>query len=215
MLRSLPVTGDVDNPVSTPQHRIADVEPFLRDALRESWQLLKRDPTLFVVGGAIVSVLSAASLGVLLGPMAVGFIQTVHRRMHGQSARVRDVLDGMTSLVTSVVACCVIGIASLIGFALAVIPGLLVLAATCFVFHEVCYRRGTAVDAIKGSFAILKAHLLHVLLLLVAIGFLNAVTYVSWFALLVTIPFSLVLLTVAYEKLSGQTTGSQIVAVPA
>src|SRR5690349_15041211 len=105
------------------------------DALRESWSLFKREPTLLIVAALLAA----------------------HRRLHGQSARIRDGVDGRASAVSALVAWLLIGVAAALGFALAVIPGLLLIAATCFAFHEIGYRKHTAIEAIKGSFALFKA----------------------------------------------------------
>jgi uncharacterized membrane protein len=191
-----------------------EVEPFLQAVLRDSWQAFKRDPVLFIGASWLAALLTVVSLGLLLGPLTVGFIQLVHRRLHGQSARIGDLFEGMSAFVSSVLASVVIGLGIALGLCLAVIPGLFVGVATCFAFHELSYRKSTAIDAIKGSFVIFKTHLLHVLLLLVAIATLNALGHLTVLGVLVTVPFSLVLTTVAYEKLTGQTTGSQIVAMP-
>jgi uncharacterized membrane protein len=194
---------------------VGEVEPFLRDVASETWHAFKRNPVIFVGGSWLAALVSCASIGLLSGPMMVGFILVVHRTLHGQSTRVRDVFEGLQTgaLVGSVLAALMIAIASVLGFLLFVIPGLFVTAATCFVFHELAYRKLTAVEAIKASFGILKARLLHVLLLLAGIAALNALGHVAVLGILLTVPFSVVCLTVAYEKLSGQTTGSQLATV--
>lgn len=211
-----PNAGD-SSPDSAAGHLVGDVEPFLRDVVSETWHAFKRNPVIFVGGSWLATLVSVASLGLLMGPMTVGFISVVQRTLHGQSARVRDVFEGLHSgaLVSSIFATIMIGLASVLGCLLFVIPGLFVLAATCFTFHELAYRKLTAVDAIKASFAILKARLLHVLLLLAGVAALNAVGHLAVIGILVTVPFSVVCLTVAYEKLSGQTTGSRLAPVTA
>jgi uncharacterized membrane protein len=206
-----PNAGDSsDN--SSAGNLVGEVEPFLRDVASQTWHAFKRDPVIFIGGSWLAALVSCASLGLLLGPMTVGFISVVQRTLHGQSARVRDVFEGLHggALVSSVLAALMIVIASVLGLLLLVIPGLFVGAATCFAFHELAYRKLTAVDAIKASFGILKARLLHVLLLLAGIAALNAVGHVAVLGILLTVPFSMVSLTIAYEKLSGQTTGSQL-----
>jgi uncharacterized membrane protein len=207
------VTPNTDD--SAPSHLVGEVEPFLRDVASETWHAFKRNPVIFIGGSWLAALVSCASLGLLLGPMAVGFISVVRRTLHGQSARVRDVFDGLHNgaLVSSALAAVMIAVATVLGCLLFVIPGLFVGAATCFAFHELAYRNQTAVDAIKASFAILKARLLHVLLLLAGITALNALGHVAALGILLTVPFSMVCLTIAYEKLTGQTTGSQLAPV--
>jgi len=219
MLTCLGVTTDTGDSRddSTAGNLVGEVEPFLRDVASETWQAFKRNPVIFIGGSWLAALVSCASLGLLLGPMTVGFISMVRRTLHGQSARVRDVFEGLHSsaLVSSVLAAVMIAIASVLGLLLFVIPGLFVSAATCFAFHELAYRKLTAVDAIKASFGILKTRLLHVLLLLAGLAALNALGHVAVLGILLTVPLSVVALTIAYEKLSGQTRGSQLATVTA
>lgn len=206
------MTDDIPR-VAVPQPPVSDVEPFLLDVFNRSWSLFKREPTLLIVGGAVATLVAALSLTLLAGPLVIGFCTVVHRLLHGQSARIRDVFEFGPRAVGAVVAWLLVAVSAAIGLALALIPGLLVLVVCCFTWHEIGYRGLTAIEAIKGSFAICKAYLLHVLLLLVGLGVLNAVGCISLFASLISVPFSLVLLTVAYETLSGQTRGEQIALV--
>jgi uncharacterized membrane protein len=182
-----------------------EVERFLQDAFSESWRAFKADAALYVLGCLLAMLVSAVSLTILLGPMTVGFIKLVQRRRRGEQAHARDVLDGLSTLGAPVRAWLLVVLAMALGGVLLVLPGLLVMVVTCFAFHELAYRQRYAVDAIRESCKLVIGNFLHVLLLLIAIGLLNAVSHIVPIAPLLTAPFSAVLVTVAYEKLSGQT----------
>ena len=190
-----------------------EVEVFVLRSVRESWETIKSDPVLFIVGSVLVAVVSVVSLGVLAGPMFVGFIQLVQRRRRGQAAKIGDVREGLSLFASSFVAFLVIAVATCIGMLLLVIPGLMVLIATCFAFHEIAYRKLHAADALRASFHIAKRNLLHVLIVLVGVAALNALAEIVPFALLLTVPFGAVWMTVAYEILTGQAPEGSALAV--
>jgi uncharacterized membrane protein len=210
----MPASSAVDVPVSS-RGTVADVEPFLQEVARQSWVAFKRDPVLYIVGSCAAGLLSLLSFGILLGPMTTGFIRIVHRGLHGQSARIGDLMEGLRAplLVSSLFASVLIAIGTALGLLLFMLPGVFVAVATSFAFHELSYRRVTAIEAIKGSFALLRDHLLHVLLLLIAVAIINVIGQLAILGSLIAVPFSVVAMTVAYEKLSGQTTGSQITTI--
>jgi hypothetical protein len=189
------------------------VESFVQQSAREAWQTFKSDPLLYIAGTLVVAAVSILSIGVLAGPLTVGFIDVVRRRRRGESARIADVFGGLSQFASSLLAFVVVLIASAIGFALLVIPGLIVMIASCFAFHEIAYRKAHAVDALRASYFIARRNLLHVLVVLVAVAALNALGGAVWFGTLLSAPFALVWMTVAYELLTGSTPEASALAV--
>jgi uncharacterized membrane protein len=187
-----------------------EVERFAREVVLESWEAFKTDPLLYILASLVVAVLGVVSLSVLLGPLTVGFILIVQRRRRGQPAQVSDLFDGLSQFVSAFIAFVLIVIAAFIGCLLLVVPGLLVLYVSCFAFHELTYRKTGAVEALQGSFRIIKRSALHALLLLVGVAALNALGSAVVFGTLLTAPFGLLMMSVAYEKLTGQTPGSAV-----
>jgi hypothetical protein len=185
--------------------RPIEVEPFVLRSVRESWDVFKTDPLLYIAGTVIATVVGALTLGILAGPMMVGFIQLVQRRRRGQPAELGQLREGLSLFASSLVALLIVAVAASIGLALLVIPGLLVLVATCFAFHEIAYRRLHAVDALRASFQIARRNPLHVLIVLVGVAALNALGGAVLFGTLLTAPYAIVWMTVAYEILTDQT----------
>ena len=192
-----------------------EVEDFALRSLRESWDAFKADPALYILGGALAALVSVLTLGILAGPMIVGFIQIVQRRRRGQSARAGDVRAGRSVFASSFIAFLLFAVAGCIGFALLVVPGLLVMIATCFAFHEIAYRGAHAADALRASYQLARDNLLHVLVVLIGVAVLNSLGGVVVIAILLTAPLGVVWMTVAYELLTGQTPGRPADAVVA
>jgi hypothetical protein len=181
------------------------VEPFVLRSVRESWDVFKADPVLYIAGAVIAAVVSVLSIGILAGPMADGFIQLVRRRRRGELVQLGDLRQGLALFASSFIALLLVAVAASIGFLLLVIPGLLVLIVTCFALHEIAYRGLSAVDALRASFQLARHRSLHVLVVLVGVAALNALGGVVLFGTLLTAPYAIVWTTVAYEILTGQT----------
>ena len=190
------------------QDRGAGVERFLQDVLEETWGLFKADPVLYVLVSVLVILLGAVTVGVLAGPLAVGAVSVVRARRAGRAAQVSDVFEGLSRFGRAFVVTLLVAIGVMLGGALLVIPGLLVLLFTSFAWHEIAYRDASVTDALAGSYRIVKGAFLRALLLLLAIGVLNAIGGAVMFGVLLSAPLSLILLTVGYERLTDQGTAS-------
>jgi uncharacterized membrane protein len=191
-----------------------EVEPFVQQSAREAWRTFKADPLLYIAGSLIVAVVGGVSLLILAGPLTVGFIDVVRRRRRGESVRIADVFGGMSQFASSFVAFVLVALATAIGCLLLVVPGLVVLIVSCFAFHEIAYRKAHAADGLRASFFIAKRNLLHVLVVLIGVAALNALGSAVLFGMLLTVPFALVWMTVAYELLTGQMPERAPLSVP-
>jgi hypothetical protein len=181
-----------------------NVDTFIQDVFRDTWNLFKRDPALFLIAGLIVAFLSLVTLGIMAGPLAVGFIGIVRKRRRNEAATSEEVFAAMPVFATCFVIAVLVLIAAAIGFALLVLPGFAVLYAVMFVFPPVAYRDADVVGALRDSFELVKRHFMPTLILFLLLVALNAVAAGSVLGVLLTLPFGLIALTIGYEKLTGQ-----------
>ncbi|MGB5523220.1 MAG: hypothetical protein WBM96_11705, partial [Polyangiales bacterium] len=79
-------------------------ENLVESSLSEGWALFKDDVVLYVVATLLVFVISALSLGLCAGPMFVGFIKLVRKRMRGEEGTATDVFDGFSEFGASLIA---------------------------------------------------------------------------------------------------------------
>ena len=179
------------------------LQSLVQDSLRESWEAFKQDAVLYVLANLVVIALGMISLGVLFAPLTVGMIGIVRKRRRGEPARVGDVFDGFSSFGASFVAGMIVVLGVILGAILLVVPGVVFAFLSLFTFHGIAYRQLGAVDAIKHSFAAVKGHALAVFVFLLVAFVINAIGGLVWIGGLLTGPFTTVLLTVAYEKLSA------------
>lgn len=57
----------------------ATQEDLVQHTLNQTWDLFKNDFVLWVVAGLVMIIVTIASLGILSGPMTVGYIQLIER----------------------------------------------------------------------------------------------------------------------------------------
>lgn len=185
-------------------------ENLVESSLRESWALFKDDLVLYLVATLLVFVISAVTLGICAGPMIVGFIQLVRKRMQGQEGTATDVFDGFSEFGASLIAMILIGIGVFIGTVLMVLPGLIFGFITAFTFHAIALDGLGATSAIGQSYTLIKENLAPSFALLLIVAVLNAIGGSIIFGSLLTTPFSLIVMTIAYQRLRGATHADSI-----
>jgi hypothetical protein len=185
---------------------MAELEPYDQFAMgvtRDTWALLKRDPFLYLIAGLVVSLLSAVSLGLVAGPLSAGFIELTRRARRGEPLEVGIVFSRFDTLIPGAVAFTLITLALLVGFCLLLVPGLIVAVATMFTLQVITYENTTGVSGIRRSYALVRAHVGHALVLLLLVALLHGLGSLLILGMFVTVPLSLIPLTIGYERLTG------------
>lgn len=177
------------------------VEDVVQKILKDAWGLFKSDFVLFVLAGLLTILVSVFSLGLLYGPMTVGFIKLVEKCRLGEETSAIDVFDGFSRFGDSLIASFLIAIGVVIGLFLFVVPGLLFSLAMAFTFQAIAIDDETATGGMMKSFAIVTENFALSAVLLVILIVLSLIGSTVVFGALLTLPFSLILLTLAYHRL--------------
>lgn len=186
-------------------------DEFVLSISRETWDLFRREPVLFVLGSLVVTLVSVFSLGLLAGPVSAGYVEMVRRGRRGEPLAMGLIFSRFDTLVPSAVAFLIIGIAVFIGIFLLVLPGLVVALFTAFTLHVITYENVGGIAAMQRSVAIVRANFIQVLALLLLIAVAHAVGGIIVFGVLLTAPLSLIALTIGYERLAGTTTVPELI----
>ncbi|MDH3653700.1 MAG: hypothetical protein OEN21_05480 [Myxococcales bacterium] len=176
-------------------------ENLVESSLSEGWALFKDDVVLYVVASLLVFVISALSIGLCAGPMVVGFIKLVRKRMRGEAGTATDVFEGFSEFGASLIAMILIGVGVIIGSMLLVLPGVIFAFITAFTFHAIALDGDGATAAIGKSYTLIKENLAPSFVLLLIVAVLNAIGGSIIFGSLLTTPFSLIVMTFAYQRL--------------
>lgn len=179
------------------------LETFLQAVGRETWQLFQKYALTLVLAGVVMVLLSALSLGLLAGPLMVGFIDLVRRARRGEPVQTGAVFDRFDSFVSSLFALILLGIAITLGLCLLVVPGLIALIFGSFTLHAIAYERLGAIAAIKRSVQLVRGHFSHVLVLMLLISLAQTIGSAVLLGTLLTLPLGLVASALAYERLLG------------
>jgi uncharacterized membrane protein len=191
----------VSNDAMTTQ--TAALEHLVQDSLSESWDAFKKDAVLYILANLVATAVAMVSLGLLFAPLTVGLIGIVRKRRRGEGAAIGDVFGGFSSFGASFVAAIIIGLGVILGLILVVLPGLIFAFMCAFTFHGIAYRNLGSIDAIKASFGLVKSNFLAVAVIMLVAVVINAIGGLVWVGTLLTGPFTMVLITIAYEKLSA------------
>ena len=187
------------------------LEPFIKHVVSEGWRIFAADPMLYVLAGLIVMVLSVFTLGVLVGPLSVGFLYVVVRRQRGEQASAGDVFSGFDKFVSSFVALFIVMIAVLVGCLLLLLPGLVVALFSFFVLQAIAIEGKGAFDAIGRSIDLVRTNLIECLVLFLLVSALHAVGSSVLLGTLLTFPLGMIVTLVAYQRLAERDTGVVVV----
>jgi len=176
-------------------------ENVLTNVLKRSWDVFMKDPVLYVIAGIIVIVVGALTLGILAPALSIGFTRIVRDRMQGKPAEASGVFGGMSLFVPSLIAMILIAIGVTIGTALLVLPGLFVAVVTSFAFQFMALDNAGVGDSLSRSYRLVMDNLVTVILLIVLLAVINCAGGAVAVGILLTTPFTMVAMVIAYEDL--------------
>jgi len=177
-------------------------EDVVQSTLSEAWNLFTSDFVLWILGGLVLAVVSVVSLGLLFGPMIVGFVQLVEKRRRNEPASVTDIFEGFSHFGASLIAFILISVGVFVGSLLLVLPGLLFGLVMAFTFHAIAIDDQDAMGGMGRSFSLIKENPALAAVFLVIMLVLSGIGGAVVFGTLLTLPFTLVLMTIAYHRLS-------------
>lgn len=182
------------------------LEQLLPAVLRETWDLFKNNALTFAIAALLCAFISGLTLGILAGPLFVGFIDLVRRARRGEAVQIGEVFNRFDSFGSSVLATFLLAIAIAIGCSLLVLPGLLVALFGGFTLHVIAYDRASAFDSIKRSIQIVRQHFLPTLAVFLTVSVVQAIGGGVLLGVVLTLPLGLIAVTVTYERLASQGT---------
>ncbi len=172
--------------------------------ISQGWEVVKTDVGLFM--GLTVLYLIVGSAGSVLtqGPMQVGFHLACMRKLVRGRTEIGDLFQGFNYFVAAFVAALLIAVFATVGVLLCIIPGLVITAMYMFTYLFVLDKRLEFWPAMEASHAVVKNDYLGFVLFLLGLGLLNIVGALCCIVgLLVTIPISMMAITIAYRDLVG------------
>lgn len=182
---------------------LESLDQYALGVVRDTWDLFRRDPLLYLIAGLAVFFLSAITLGLCAGPLTAGYIELVRHARRNEPLALGIVFSRFDTWVPSLVASGLILVAVLIGFLLFIIPGLVVAVVTIFTLTVITYENTTGVAAIRRSIEIVRTSPGQTLALLLLLLVLHALGSILVLGMVLTVPLSIIPLTLGYERLVG------------
>jgi uncharacterized membrane protein len=171
---------------------------------KQTWAAITQQQNLIVtlVGAAVLAVAGSVTVGILAGPLMLGYALACLKIARGQPVAIDDLWVGFQRLVPTIVTSLIIGIATFVGFLLCFVPGLIVMVLCTFVFHLMVDDTNlSGMDAIKKSAALVKANVIDVAIIW-GIGLaINSVLAVTLVGSIAGIAFATLMSAFLYEEL--------------
>jgi len=134
--------------------------PNLSAIVSDSFADYKASFATHFVATALTALLGSVLLGLLIGPMHVGYMKMMEKQRNGQPIEFGDVFKGFDEFGPALVVFIIGSVIIMIGLALCVIPGLLVAPILPVALYLVAKGQKDGVQAIKDAWRLVNAHLL-------------------------------------------------------
>ena len=194
------VTDAREDPMAEPEA----FDQFVTEVSRGTWEVFRRDPFMYVVASVVLAVLAVLSLGLVAGPLTVGFIDMVRRGQRGEPLAISLLFSRFDTFVAGLVALIIVSIVVSLGMLLLVIPGLLAMLFATWVFHVIAFENTTGIAALERSVQLVRTYFAHTIALALVVSIAHAVGSLIFFGVLLSGPLSLIALTIGYERLTTQ-----------
>lgn len=178
-------------------------EQIVQDTLREAWDLFQNDFVLYILAGLITIAASLVSLGLLSGVVSVGFVKLVEKRRRGEAGSPTDVFEGFSQFGECLIASVLIFLGIMIGMLFFVLPGFLFGLAMLFTYPAIAIDNETATGGMAKSYSIIKENFSLAVVFLVIVVVLSSIGSAFVLGALLSLPFCLILLTLAYHRLNA------------
>ncbi len=168
---------------------------------------LRKDPVTHIVATLLTAIIGNVSLGLLAGPMFVGYMRLVKIEDEGGKASIGDVFKGFDDFVPALLAVLVGGIVVGVGFMLCIIPGVLIMALVPTAAYLVAVGEPDGINALKRAWEAIKENLVGscvCALVLAIIGSLGAI--LCGVGVFITMPIALIGMYHMAKQLTGSST---------
>jgi uncharacterized membrane protein len=166
------------------------------------WDLVKADLGGYALAGLIFFLLSGVPL--IQGALIAGFHIYTMKKLMGRPAEFADLFKGFNYFIPTLVASLLIGLFTVCGTLLCIIPGLVVAAALKFTFLFIVDKRMDFWPAMQASHAVVKLDYVGFTWFLILAFLVNVLGLLCCvIGLLVTVPLTIAAVTVAYKEIVG------------
>lgn len=134
------------------------------------WERLKGNPGFMIVSFLVIALAQSFTVGILAGPIMVGFMRGLQKEDQGRQAEIGDLFSAFGDFVPALIAFYVSAFAVVIGFILCIIPGLLLAPMPWIALYLVAAGEKDGMAAVKRAWEIVTGNLVNLALTSFVIG---------------------------------------------
>lgn len=170
---------------------------------RRAYATFAARPITHVAAAAIVVGASVLTVGVLAGPLTVGYLLLIDAQLDGGDVRLDQLWGGFELFSSALITWLLLTGATLTASVFVVLPGLVVALLGGFSFWFVAHRQASPIVALKASWSLTRRHLGSVLLLLVVAVGLNFLGLLVVIGPLITLPLATIMASITFRQLAS------------
>lgn len=170
----------------------------------ETWKQFTAKPAEHILVGLAFGVLALFSLGILVGPLYVGWLRMCEKQRRGENIQVGDLFQGFDAFGPAFACSVLMLIGLVIGFAMFIVPGFVLLAAWTFAYHFIALRGQGGLQALGSSWRLFRAQLGPVLTTFVLVMLVAGAGGTIFPAGLLTTPLTVIFTNLVFQQLTAQ-----------
>lgn len=167
-----------------------------------TWKLFAARPVEHVLAGFVVLILSAVSLGVLAGPLLVGWYRMCAKQQDGLPIQLGDVFSGFDRFLPALLGLVLIAIGVAVGLVFLVVPGVVLAIGWMFFLPFVALRGQGPVEALGSSWRLFRRKPSETLTVFVLLTVLEVIGGGSVILTLLAVPLGIISSFLAFETLA-------------
>jgi uncharacterized membrane protein len=176
------------------------MEDMINDVLKRSFNIFKKQYVALILG-TLVAIFGMIFI-ITIPPFIFGIYFMCINAAKEKKARISDVFKGFDYFFTSWILFIVAFLAIGVGFALLVIPGLLLMVLFQYAVVFAIVEKKGAISSLERSYEIAKKNFAFSVVLFILIGVVNSIGGIVRIGGLITVPFTFLCVCIAANKLT-------------
>ncbi len=175
------------------------IENEIKDVIKKSYKIFIDQFVPLIVGTAIA--LIGMIFIITIPPLIFGIYYMCAQLAQGKKVQISDVFKGFDYFFTSWGLAIVASFLIIIGLALLIIPGILLIILYQYAIAVAIIEKKGAIESLKRSFAIGKENFTFSVILWILLAIISGIGGVTRIGVLITVPFTALCICIATNKL--------------
>lgn len=176
--------------------------PNIGECLSTGLAIFKKNPLTHIVSTVLVSMVGGVTMGLLSGPMMVGYMRMIEKEVNGGKTEIGEIFQGFDDFVPALVAMLISTLVVSVGFFLCFLPGLLVVALIPTSVYLVARGAKDGTEAFKTAWQLVIKNWLSASLCMLVLSLVGSVgSLLCGIGVLLTMPIAMIGMQVMARQL--------------